>query len=57
MPKLYESFGISVFFCAGEHLPVHVLVEAKPEDILEKWADVFVLNKAIKAELLTRRVK
>lgn len=24
MPKLYEYFGISVYFYAGEHLPVHV---------------------------------
>lgn len=24
MPKLYEYFGISVFFYADEHLPVHV---------------------------------
>jgi hypothetical protein len=24
MPKLYEYLGISVFFFAGEHLPVHV---------------------------------
>ncbi len=24
MPKLYEYLGISIFFYAGEHLPVHV---------------------------------
>lgn len=24
MPKLYEYLGITVFFFAGEHLPVHV---------------------------------
>jgi hypothetical protein len=101
MPKLYEYFGISVFFYANEHLPVHVhgryeddetiaeiitadgkvvsiryrkvpnrrplsgkarahfveLVEAKADDILQKWADVFLLNKVIKPEILTRRVK
>jgi hypothetical protein len=83
MPKLYEYFGISVYFYAGEHLPVHVhgrhgssetvadrrplsgtarrhfveLVEAKAKEILQKWTDVFVLNKPVKIELLTRRIK
>jgi hypothetical protein len=101
MPKLYEYLGITVFFFAGEHLPVHVhgrcgseeskaeiitangkiveirlcrvtnrrplsgkmrkhfleLVNAKAEDILRKWSDVFVLNKAIHAEIITRRIK
>jgi hypothetical protein len=94
VPKLYEYFGISVYFYAGEHLPVHVhgrhgssetvakiisvryrraanrrplsgnarrhfaeLVEAKAKEILQKWADVFVLNKPVKPEILTRRIK
>src|ERR1051326_928309 len=101
MPKLYEYLGISVFFFAGEHLPVHVhgrygddetkaeiitkngkgvgirlrrvsnrrplsgnakkhfvqLVEAKAEEILQKWADVFVLNKPVKPEIITRRIR
>ena len=101
MPKLYEYFGIAVYFYAGEHLPVHVqgrygdtetvaeiitangkivsiryrraanrrplsgktrshfveLVEARAEDILQKWSDVFVLNKVVKPEILTRRIK
>jgi hypothetical protein len=101
MPKLYEYFGISVYFYAGEHLPVHVhgrygtsetvaeiitaegriisfryrkvsnrrplsgkarshfveLVEAKAPEILQKWADVFVLNKQVKSEIITRRIK
>jgi hypothetical protein len=101
MPKLYEYFGISVYFYAGEHLPVHVhgrygesetvaeiitangkiisiryrkvadrrplsgterrhfveLVEAKAKEILQKWADVFVLSKPVKPEILTRRIK
>ena len=101
MPKLYEYLGISVFFFAGEHLPVHVhgrygeleakaeiitregkvvsirlcrvsnrrplpararkhfieLVNAKAEDILKKWNDVFVLNKTVKPEIITRKIK
>jgi hypothetical protein len=101
MPKLYEYFGISVYFYAGEHLPVHVhgrygesetvaeiitangkivsiryrkatnrrplsgtarrhfveLVEAKANEILQKWTDVFVLSKPVKSEVLNRRIK
>jgi hypothetical protein len=101
MPKLYEYLGISIFFFAGEHLPVHVhgrygddetkaeiitkngkvvgirlrrvsnrrplsgkakkhfveLVEAKAEEILQKWADVFVLNKPVKPEIITRKIR
>jgi hypothetical protein len=101
MPKLYEYLGISVYFYAGEHLPVNVhgrygssetvaeiitangkiisiryrkaanrrllsgtarrhfvkLVEAKAEEILQKWTDVFVLNKPVKLEILTRKIK
>ena len=101
MPKLYEYLGITFFFFAGEHLPVHVhgrcgeletkaeiitkngkvvairlcrvanrrplsgkarkhfieLVEAKAEDILKKWADVFVLNKVVKPEIITRKIR
>jgi hypothetical protein len=101
MPKLYEYLGISVFFFAGEHLPVHVhgrfgeletkaeiitrdgkivsirlcrvsnrrplsgkvrkhfieLVNAKAGDILQKWSDVFVLNKVVKPEIITRKLK
>ena len=101
MPKLYEYFGLVVFFFVGEHLPVHVhgrygseetkaeiitadgkiveirlrrvanrrplsgkarkhfleLVNAKADDILKKWSDVFVLNKVVKPEIITRRIK
>ena len=101
MPKLYEYLGITVFFFAGEHLPVHVhgrygssetkaeiitangkiveirlsrvanrrplsgkvrkhfleLVNAKAQDILRKWSDVFVLNKVVRPEIITRRIK
>lgn len=101
MPKLYEYLGITVFFFAGEHLPVHVhgrygseetkaeiitangrivhirlcrvtncrpltgrarkhfleLVNAKAEDILKKWNDVFVMNKVVRPEIITQRIK
>lgn len=101
MPKLYEYLGITVFFFAGEHLPVHVhgrygseetkaeiitangkvveirlrrvgnrrplsgkvrkhfleLVQAKSGEILQKWSDVFVLNKVVHPEIITRRIK
>ncbi len=101
MPKLYEYLGITVFFFAGEHLPVHVhgrhgesetkakiitangkivkirlcrvanrhplsgkvrkhfleLVSAKAQDILKKWSDVFLLNKIVHPEIITRRIK
>lgn len=101
MPKLYEYLGVTIFFFAGEHLPVHVhgrhgeletkaeiitkagkvvsirlcrvsnrrplsgnarkhfikLVEAKAEDILKKWSDVFVLNKVVKPEIITRKIR
>jgi hypothetical protein len=101
MPKLYEYLGISVFFFASEHLPVHVhgrygeletkaeiitregkvvcirlcrvsnrrpldpkarrhfieFVNVKAEDILRKWNDVFVLNKTVKPEIITRKIK
>lgn len=101
MPKLYEYLGISVFFFASEHLPVHVhgrygeletkaeiitregkvvsirlcrvsnrrpldakarrhfieFVHVKAEDILKKWNDVFVLNKTVKPEIITRKIK
>jgi len=33
------------------------LVNAKAGDILKKWSDVFVLNKAISPEIITRRIK
>ena len=33
------------------------LVNAKAEDILKKWNDVFVLNKVVKPEIITRRIK
>lgn len=101
MPKLYEYLGITVFFFAGEHLPVHVhgrygeletkaeiitrdgkvvairlrrvlhrrpltgkvrkhfleLVEAKAGDILQKWSAVFVLNKVVKPEIISRKIR
>lgn len=100
MPKLYEYLGISVYFYANDHLPVHVhgrygkletkavllvcegqvvgiefetvkgrrplppaklqhfkkLVEAKGEDILAKWFEVFVKNMEITTEVITRRI-
>lgn len=33
------------------------LINAKAEEILKKWSDVFVLNKAVKPEIITRRIK
>lgn len=33
------------------------LVNAKAADILKKWSDVFVLNKAVHPEIITRRIK
>ncbi len=101
MPKLYEYLGISIFFYAGEHLPVHVhgrhgseetkaeiitangrvvavryrrvanrrplsgsarkhfaeLVEAKAEEIVQKWSDVFVLNRPVRTEIITRKIR
>jgi hypothetical protein len=33
------------------------LVSAKADDIVRKWVDYFVLNKQVKPETLTRRVK
>jgi hypothetical protein len=32
-------------------------VEAKAKEILQKWADVFVLNKPVEAEIITRKIK
>ena len=101
MPKLYEYLGLSIYFYAGEHLPVHVhgrygseetkaeiitangrvvevrfrrvanrrplsgsarthfveFVRAKAEEILQKWTDVFVLNRTVKTEIITRRIR
>jgi hypothetical protein len=33
------------------------LVQAKAGDILQKWSDVFVLNKVVKPEIITREIK
>lgn len=33
------------------------LVNAKAEDILKKWNDVFVMNKVVRPEIITRRIK
>jgi hypothetical protein len=33
------------------------LVNAKAEDILKKWNDVFVLNKVVRPEIITRKIK
>jgi hypothetical protein len=101
MPKLYEYFGIVVYFYTNEHEPIHVhgkhagreskaeiireggrvveivfsdisgkrpledaklrafqeLVEAKAEDIVERWIDFFVHNIRSKPEIITRRVR
>ncbi len=32
-------------------------VNVKAEDILKKWNDVFVLNKTVKPEIITRKIK
>ena len=33
------------------------LVNAKAHDILQKWSEVFVLNKVVHPEIITRRIK
>ncbi len=33
------------------------LVNAKAEDILKKWNDVFMMNKIVHPEIITRRIK
>ena len=33
------------------------LVNAKAQDILKKWNDVFVMNKAVHPEIITRKIK
>ena len=101
MPKLYEYFGIVVYFYTNEHEPIHVhgrhagceskaeiiredgrvvdivfreipgkrplegaklrdfqdLVEAKAEQIVERWINFFVHNVRSKPEVITRRLK
>jgi hypothetical protein len=101
MPKLYEYFGLIIFFYAIEHEPVHVhgkcqgrecraeiivvdgrvveiqfspetgkpplsntemnhfqeLVHFKAREIVDKWIDFFILNKSIKTERITRKIK
>ena len=101
MPKLYEYFGIIVYFYTNEHEPIHVhgrhagreskaeiirengrivdivfrdipgkrplggtklrdfqaLVEAKAEEIVERWINFFVHNIRSKPEIITRRLK
>ena len=64
MPKLYEYFGLVVFFYANEHEPIHVHGEyqggharAKAEDIVHRWVDFFVLKKHNKPEIITRKLK
>ena len=37
--------------------PFIELVQAKAEDILQKRSDVFVLNKVVKPEIITRKIK
>jgi len=32
-------------------------VKAKAEDILKKWSDVFVMNRVIKTEIITRKIR
>jgi hypothetical protein len=100
MPKLYEYFGLVLFFYSNEHDPVHVhgryqgrecravititdgvvvgieiepvigkrplegailadfrcLVEARAEDIVQKWVDYFVYHRHISAEKITRKL-
>jgi len=101
MPKLYEYFGLVIFFYANEHEPVHVhgncqgregraeliivdgvikeirfgsaagrasltskeaalfseIVTARADDIMQKWIDFFVLNKSVKSQRITKRLK
>ena len=101
MPKLYEYFGIIVYFYTNEHEPIHVhgrhagreskaeiirengrvvdivfrdvpgkrplegvklrdfekLVEARAEEIVERWINFFVHNVRSKPEIITRRLK
>jgi hypothetical protein len=63
IPKLYEYFGISVYFYAGQHLPVHVHGRYSESETVaeiitaEGKTDVYVLNKAVKPEILNRRIK
>jgi hypothetical protein len=101
MPKLYEYFGIIVYFYTNEHEPIHVhgrhagheskaeiirengrivdivfsdipgkrplerarlrdfqvLLEAKAEEIVERWINFFVHNIRSKPEIITRRLK
>ena len=33
------------------------LVNAKAQDVLQKWSDVFVLNKPVQPEIIARRIK
>jgi hypothetical protein len=32
-------------------------VKAKAQDILQKWSDVFVMNRVIKTEIITRKIR
>ena len=101
MPKLYEYFGILIYFYSNEHEPIHVhgkhagresraeivlangrfvrveigsvagkrplegqklkdfetLVNARAEEIVERWIDFFVNNIRSKPEIITRRIK
>jgi hypothetical protein len=71
MPKLYEYFGLVVLFYSNEHEPIHVhgkfqgreskaeiiLVDAKAQDIVNKWIDYFVLHKSVRSERITQRLK
>ena len=101
MPKLYEYFGLRVYFYANDHEPVHVhgfyqgreskaeivivngvvahirilpvpglralsgkpladfeaLVSNRSMDIVEKWVEFFVHRRAIRPEIITRRLK
>ena len=51
MPKLYEYLGITVFFFAGEHLPVHVHGRYGGE---ETKAEIITANGKIVAIRLCR---
>ena len=52
MPKLYEYLGLSIYFYAGEHLPVHVHGRYRSE---ETKAEIITANGRV-VEVRFRRV-
>lgn len=68
MPKLYEYLGLDVFFYSNEHQPgrpplksaemdrFREVVNARAEDIVQKWVDYFVLHKSVSLEKITKEL-